>query len=263
MQPKNIFILLLILASSTWSYSQSFLAHEIGVTAGPVNFRTDYGEKGDFDSNVKNTGYGIGLVHYLNFSSGNYRDKYFSEHVRVRSELSYQAGDFQHFGQWIEGGNNTIGKQQLRAMRGSTKLVNLGAQAEFHIIKIHSFENFIGSFDPYVSLGALYTFYDVTSTSTMGQLGDPLVTFPKYLTPSDGKPFGFTSESNSTYSIVAGVGTRYKLTTMSDLLLDLRFQYFGTDWVEGLNPNKELYKENKNNDWNVWLNFGYIYYFEF
>jgi hypothetical protein len=43
-------------------------------------------------------------------------------------------------------------------------------------------------------------------------------------------------------------------------MIDLRFQYFFSNWVDGLNPNPAAYyKENKANDWLVWLN-GYIYY---
>ena len=45
-------------------------------------------------------------------------------------------------------------------------------------------------------------------------------------------------------------------------MLDLRGQYYFSNWVDGLNPNPAVYKENKANDWNIWLNFGYIYYLD-
>jgi hypothetical protein len=45
-------------------------------------------------------------------------------------------------------------------------------------------------------------------------------------------------------------------------MVDLRLQYYFSDWVDGLKPNPELYKENKANDWLVWLNVGYIYYLQ-
>jgi hypothetical protein len=35
-----------------------------------------------------------------------------------------------------------------------------------------------------------------------------------------------------------------------------------SNWVDGLNPNPAIYKENKANDWLVWLNVGYIYYLQ-
>jgi hypothetical protein len=45
-------------------------------------------------------------------------------------------------------------------------------------------------------------------------------------------------------------------------MIDLRVQYYFSNWVDGLNPDPTIYKENKANDWNVWLNFGYIYYLQ-
>ena len=56
------------------------------------------------------------------------------------------------------------------------------------------------------------------------------------------------------------LGLRYRLGTLSDLVLDLRYQYFSSDWVDGLNPNKDKYTENKSNDSLLWLSVGYIYY---
>ena len=65
--------------------------------------------------------------------------------------------------------------------------------------------------------------------------------------------------SGSTWSIVSSIGVRYKLTVVSDLMLDLRGQYFANDWIDGLNHQLDT---NKYNDWLVWLNFGYIYYLD-
>ena len=73
---------------------------------------------------------------------------------------------------------------------------------------------------------------------------------------------GTTNNGGTVWSIVSSVGTRYKLTILSDLMLDLRLQYYFSNWVDGLNPDPTIYKENRANDWNVWLNFGYIYYLQ-
>ena len=43
-------------------------------------------------------------------------------------------------------------------------------------------------------------------------------------------------------------------------MVDLRLQYFNSNWVDGLNPNADLYKANRAKDWLVWFNVGYIYY---
>ncbi len=245
------------------SNAQFNLAHEIGISFGPLAFQSDYGERHDIETNAGNAGFGVGLVHYINFSSRANYGNYFNDHFKVRTEVSYNSTNFRHFGKWVDQGSNSLGKEQLRAMRGTSKMVNLGFQGEFHFVKIHDFENTVGAFGPYASLGVLYSFYDAQATSTMGPLGTSATTIPKYLTPSDGRPNGFSNESKGVLSVVAGFGTRYKLTTMSDLLVDMRFQYFSSDWVDGLNPNKQIYTENKANDWMVWFNIGYIQYLEF
>lgn len=262
MLKKLLFSLLSLFFLIPIASAQSNISYEIGFTSGPVAFQSDYGERQDLETNTGNTGFALGFIHYLNFSSNSNRETFFSEHVKVRSELSYSAANFNHFGKWVEG-SSSLGKDQLRAMSGSSKIVTLGIQGEFHPIKIHDFENSIGTFGPYGSFGIAYSYYNSKASSTLGPLGDIETTFPKYLTPSDGRPHGFSEESKGVLSVVVGLGTRYKLNRSSDLLLDLRFQYFTSDWVDGLNPNKDIYKENKSNDWMAWLNLGYIYYLEF
>jgi hypothetical protein len=247
----------------SFSNAQSSLSHEIGGFFGPSVMKSDYGQRNDDSSTYRNTGFGIGLVHYVNFSYKSLSDAYFNEHFKVRSELSFNQTKLNHFGEWTKNGSNSIGKQQLKAMEGKTSILNLGAQLEyFPLSEIHDFEYRIGSFSPYISFGIQYNFYSVTSSSTMGKLGTLKTTFPKYLVPSDDHSYGFSTESNSTWSIVSGIGTRYKLTALSDLMVEFRLQYFASDWVDGLNPNKEIFTENKYNDWQGWLTFGYVFYLD-
>ncbi|SHL79739.1 THC0290_0291 family protein [Flavobacterium chilense] len=249
---------------TTISTAQSNLAQEIGVIFGPVSFQSDYGQRNNFDTNIGNTGFGVGIVHFINFSANNNRESFFTEHFKVRSELSFNKTNLEHFGKWVEIEKQKGLVQHLRGMHGSSTLVNLGAQLEFSpFMKIHDFENTIGSFSPYASLGFQVSYYSAKVDSRLGTLGLPATTFPKYLTPSDGRPYGFSNENGVVLSVTAGVGVHYKLTTMSDLMFEVRYQGFSSDWVDGLNPNKDLYKENKTNDSQVWFNAGYIYYLEF
>ena len=239
-------------------------SHEVGIIAGPVAFQSDYGQRHDFSTNAGNTGIGIGIIHYLNFS---YKadcncytpDTYFNDHFKLRTELSYNKSKLEHFGEWTEG-KPSLGKEQLKAMTGSTSVTNLGVQLEFFPLSIRDFSVTISSFAPFISLGGQFSFYNTKVSSSLGPLGIPLTTFPKYLTATDDRNYGFSTESNPVWSVVTSVGTRYKLTELSDLMVDLRFQYYFSDWVDGLKPNPTIYKENKANDWLVWFNVGYIYY---
>ena len=268
MSKLNCLIVFLLLGTLSSLQAQYGFSHEVGVITGPVAFQSDYGERHDFDTNKGNTGLGVGLVHYLNFS---YRadcncytpETYFNDHFKLRSEISYNKTNLEHFGHWVDPKKTSDEANKLRAMYGSTAVTNIGMQLEFYPLSIRDFTSQTGSFGPFVSLGGQFSFYkpEVGTNYDDGRLIEANLP-AKYWAPSDGKDDGFTNERGSTWSVVSSVGTRYKLTPLSDLLLDLRFQYYFSNWVDGLNPNEDLYPENKANDWNVWLNFGYIYYLD-
>ncbi|RZJ56221.1 MAG: glutamate dehydrogenase [Flavobacterium sp.] len=247
---------------STTTSAQSF-AQEVGIIFGPVSFQSDFGERHNFDTNIGNTGFGVGVVHFINFSAANNRDRFFSEHFKVRSELSFNTTSLQNYGEWTEKKPATVAVEQLKAMKGKSTLINVGAQIEFSPMKIHDFENTMGAFSPYVSLGFQVSYYNTKVSSSLGELGDPDVTYPKYLTPSDSHRYGFSSEHGIAVSVTTGLGVHYKLSEMHDLMFEARYQGFSSDWIDGLNPNKDFYKENKSKDSQVWFNVGYIYYLEF
>lgn len=258
--PKYLILTLLVFLGSNKAMAQFGFSHEVGVIAGPVAFQSDYGERHDYNTNAGNTGYGIGLIHYLNFS---YKadcncytpETYFNDHFKLRSELSYNKTKLRHYGEWVDGDRRKLFNRQLRAMRGTTAVTNIGMQLEYFPLSIRDFTATIGAFAPFVSLGGQFSFVDPSAYSTLGRLGQTNTTPVKY--------FGATENGTlTTWSVVASVGTRYKLTTLSDLMVDLRWQYYFSDWVDGLNPNPSLYPENKANDWLVWFNVGYIYYIQ-
>jgi hypothetical protein len=250
-----IFFLIIIFKSN----AQFGLSQEIGVIAGPIFFQSDYGQRFNLETNFGNNGFGAGLVHYLNFtfkaSCNCYRpDTYFNDHFKVRTELSMNKSNFEHFGKWVEG-KPSIGKTQLKAMRGTSNVTNIGAQLEFFPLSLRRFSSDVGSIAPFGSIGAQYSFFNSKSYSLIGKVDDPFVTPTKYLGAS-------RTESSSVLSIVSSAGMRYKLTEMSDLMLDLRWQYYFSNWVDGLNPDPKLYPENRSNDWLFWVNVGYIIYIE-
>ena len=66
-----------LLGISTVTVAQTKLAQEVGIIFGPVSFQSDYGERNNMDTNVGNTGFGVGVVHFINFSSNNKRESFF------------------------------------------------------------------------------------------------------------------------------------------------------------------------------------------
>ena len=246
-------VLFLILVSHS-AFSQLGFSHEIGAIVGPVQFRSDFGVRNSEETNMGNTGYGIGIVHYLNFA---YRadcncystDTYFNDHFKLRSEISYNSTRLDHFGEFVETDN------RLRAHSGEANNFDIGMQLEYFPLSIRSFQGFAYRVAPFFSLGAHYTSFNPKASTTWG---DQSIQNPNnFYFAWD--PGSVNPASGSSWSVVTSVGARYKLTVLSDLMIDLRWQYYFSDWIDGLNHQLSY---NKHNDWLVWLNFGYIYYLD-
>ena len=67
------------------------------------------------------------------------------------------------------------------------------------------------------------------------------------------------------FSITASAGTRLKLGEYSDVFIEAKWQYYFSDWVEGLNANGTNYRKpngpnNLFNDWSLFANIGYVFY---
>ncbi|MBT8258282.1 MAG: glutamate dehydrogenase [Bacteroidia bacterium] len=257
---KLIPIITLLLFSSFQGFSQLGFSHEIGVIAGPVQFRSDYGSRNNEETNFGNSGIGIGIVHYINFS---YRadcncyttDTYFNDHFKLRSEISWNKTKLDHFGEWVAPDKVSPNADRLRAHSGEANNFDIGMQIEYFPKSIRSFQAFAYKFAPFVSLGVHYTAYSPKAATTYGDQ-DILNAdnFYSYWEPGSVDP-----QNGSAFSMVTSVGVRYKLTVLSDLMLDLRWQLYFDDWIDGFNHQLRY---NKYNDWLVWLNFGYIYYLD-
>lgn len=255
MNRKYLIVLPILLVANSFLHSQNGFSHEIGVITGPIAFQSDYGERYDFDTNKGNVGFGIGIIHYWNFSdyySCNCRgNSGFSEHFKLRSEISWSKTKFKHYGRWVAPEKVSLAADQLRAMKGESTLLNLGTQLEYYPFNLRDFYFGNKKFAPYINLGVQFSRYNPKASSTIGVLGTSPTTHPKYIN-------GFTNDSGTVWSIVGGFGTRYKINYISDFLIDMRWQYYFSNWVDGLNPPNA--PEDKVNDWTVWFNIGYVFY---
>ncbi|MCB4807410.1 glutamate dehydrogenase [Tamlana sp. 62-3] len=272
---KHLVSVFLLFVSLQTVNAQLGFSHEIGAIAGPVQFRSDFGGRDENETNFGNSGIGIGLIHYINFS---YRadcncyttDTYFNDHFKLRNELSYNRTKLNHFGKWVSADRISLDADKLRAHSGIASNLDIGTQLEYFPLSIRDFQGFAYSFAPFVSLGVHYTYSSPQATTTYGDgniFNEDNIYSGWYqdetnLPPLDSgatRDYPIDTSSFSAWSVVASVGVRYKLTKLSDLLLDLRWQYYFSDWVDGLNHELEF---NRNNDWLVWLNFGYVYYLD-
>lgn len=254
-----------IMGISSGSAQISF-SNEIGVIVGVTAFQSDFGERRNFESTAGNTGYGFGIVHFMNFeyTSGFKPYSYFNDHFMIRSELSYNTTKLKHFGQWADASRTGENADKLRAHTGETQNIDIGIQLEYFPFSLREFSYAINSFMPFVSLGVHYTLYNPKVYTSYGD-GKPQ-NLDNFYGPwhrySDGsvRDTEFVNiPSGTTFSIVGGVGTRYKISYNSDLMLELRWQYYFSDKVDGLNHKLP---SNKFNDYMVGLHLGYILYLE-
>ncbi|MBC2843671.1 THC0290_0291 family protein [Winogradskyella flava] len=266
---KKLYAAFVFILAMQLSYSQLGFSHELGVIVGPVAYQSDFGVRSDFETNSGNAGFGIGIVHYINFS---YRSdcncyttkKYFNDHFKLRSEISWNKTKLEHFGEFVAEDQLTENAERLRTHSGEAQNWDIGMQLEFFPRSIRGFSAGVYKFAPFASLGAHYVSYNPSVTTTyvssdplnpndVGNIEDPNNFYQLW------EPGSISDQSGTTWSIVGSIGTRYKLSILSDLMIDLRFQYMFSDWTDGLNHQLP---SNQNNDWLVWLNFGYIYYID-
>ena len=265
---KHLAKLIIIILTAQISFAQMGFSHEIGIITGPVALKSDYGLRGEFETNAGNTGFGIGLVHYINFAyqadcNCYTTDNYFNDHFKLRTEISYNKTKLEHFGEYVDPVRTGLGAQQLRGQIGEANNFDIGMQMEYFPLSIRSFQAFAYKLAPFVSFGAHYVSYNPKVSTTFGDKNsqNTLNYYQPWYTldpdPINAKPIDVSS--GSTWSLVSSIGVRYKLSPISDLMLDLRGQYYFTDWIDGVDHKLEY---NKFNDWMVWLNFGYIYYLD-
>lgn len=246
--PKRIITLLVFLISYSSvkaQYGSSY--EEIGFMAGPVFFQSDFGARADFENAIGNVGVSAGVFYYLSFIN-NYEG--LRDHFKLRLEASVFTTNLEHHGKYVEA--DTEFARKLRAMKSKIKAGSVGAQLEFYPFKTDDYSRAI--FSPYVSVGSQVTSYSVKATSELGPIGTPLTTPTKYID-------GFKSDSGVVLSATASIGFRVKLSEYHALIADARLQYFFTDWMDGMNPDRRIYDENKTNDYSATLNVGYVYYF--
>jgi hypothetical protein len=252
-----IILLLFFSTLGTQSEAVAQIYHEVGVMAGPVSFRGDYGLRGDPETINNNIGFGFGLNHYLNFAYTDFISQYPRQHFKVRSSLVYHSTSLKHYGA-IADKDNQAGLQ-LRSMFGEANVLEVGSGLEYYLMRIRDYERNSNTFTPYAGVGLNLVYYSpVAGTTLEDGLGLPDTTFPTFLAEPGEEP-AYTNGSNVTFSANFQGGVKYRVSRNSDLIAELRWHYYYSDFIDGLRPIGE---QNKYNDWMFWFTFGYIYTLE-
>ena len=258
-------VLTLCLTTPFTGKAQLTFSNEVGVIAGPLLFQSDFGLRYDTDTNLNNQAWGIGIVHYFNFSyradcNCYTRDRYFNDHFKLRSEADLHYTPLTHEGKESE--KDTPEGRDLRDHKGSSLVFELGMQLEYFPLSLRDFQAGAYKIAPYISLGAHFVSFKPNHSSVQDIPGATPqdIYFDPFLIGDGGDLGGISSNAGTTWALTGSIGIRYKLTILSDLNLEFRYHKYHSDWVDGLNPDPEFYSPNKYDDSIVWLNIGYIYY---
>ena len=256
-------LLLLVFIPLSNSFSQLNLSHEVGVSFGPVTMQSDYGESNHLPSSTA-TSFGVSASHYLSFYSSNYNWRngasYFSDHFKLKTDFSYYTNtSLEHKGKYIEDNPNSEFDDKLRAMKGSTKMINVGTQLEYYFKNLEDYGllfNNDDKFAPYVSAGVQYSSFTPEFSTDYGN-GD-YINNPSIL-PGPWQEDAIFLEKDNAFSLTFGLGTRYKMGGDFDLFIEARYQYFLSDRIDGLDAPSDV-SGSKNNDTLIYFSVGGVFH---
>lgn len=249
----KILILLLAVSISSVSFAQNRQASsvhmEAGFNVGLTSFNTDWGIRNDAKSNFTgNMGLGVAAAAYVKFFSKDPNvtpdPSWFSQHMVLKAEVSYLRAKIEH---------HDNRSDISRFMNGVGSVINAGAILEYHPnIQPYYIPKKHRNYDPYLSFGL------------QGSLSSPSVNhrglIPVYSGVDENDTPRVNEDSKFTYSIVFGGGIKKELDYNSFLVFDWRWNYYNSDYIDGLNPDP-IEAPNKYNDWTTFFSVGYIYQF--
>ncbi len=255
MRTNIFFTVTLMVLFGLSAQSQVSLSYEAGFNVGMASFQTDYGERGDFQSGFSgNMGTATSAAFYINFFSKtglwNEKSEWISSHLKLKAEVSYMQAKLEHFGKYVEG--ETSDAEKLKAMHGTSSIINTGVILEYHFMDIYTFNiNRRQTLDPYIGMGALATFSKPTLEYDLGDYeANPSILHPAYQN-------AIYTDPETTGALAFSAGTRIKATEKSDIVIDSRWHYFFSNKIDGLDPEISA---NKFNDWAYSLSVGYVFY---
>ena len=250
-----IFVIVSILEFKAQHYT-----HDIGVFVGTSSLQADYGQRGNFASEWNNNGISFSVAHYLSFYNRTLRwdpNNVLHNHLMVKTELQYLSNiKLEHHGKWAR--STSQAGEQLRAMKGSLRMLNLGLHLEYYYRPLEEFVYPYSDIwvNPYFTFGIKYVSYTTGLRSDLGDWTEDISVLPeKYRFPG-----ALDIGPGDAISLALGLGARFKVAPKIDLVTQFNYQYFFSDKIDGLQANVI---ENKNNEWLVNIQFGFVYHLNF
>ncbi|MFY0631877.1 MAG: hypothetical protein JXR05_16055 [Flavobacteriaceae bacterium] len=256
---KPLFYVLLNIILLTKVHGQH-LTHDVGIHIGASAIITDYGVRGDFLSSYGNRGTYLSINHSIHFFHNNLKWNYDHpvwSHLAIKNEISFLTKtNLRHYGSFVER-DNVLGNQ-LRAMTGSVSILSVGFQLEYYFYCLRTFLYPYTELkiNPYMMMGLRHNWYKNTLNSTLGDWRENPQVLPQKWRPSEALAIG----NGTDYSLLFGGGIRYRIQPAIDVNIQLSWQYFFSDAIDGLTARVD---ENIYNEWTVNFQVGLIFHLNF
>ncbi|KGL62028.1 THC0290_0291 family protein [Polaribacter sp. Hel1_85] len=250
-----IFVIVFIL-----EFKAQHFTHDIGAFVGSTSLQTDYGQRGNLTSEWSNNGLSFSVAHYLSFYNRTLRwdpNNALHNHLLVKTEIQYlRNANLHHHGKWVE--KDSYGGEQLRAMKGTLRMLELGVNLEYFLRPLEEFVYPYSDmwFNPFFTFGFKYSMYTNGLSSELGDWNEDISVLPQKYTLKNALDIG----SGEAISLSVGLGTRFKLSPKIDLVTQFSYQYFFSDKIDGLQA-KVI--ENRNNEWLLNIQVGIAYHLNF
>jgi len=240
----SFFIMLWGLSSGQGYFS------EIEVTVGYSIIQGDFGEKGNFSSNLGNTGFLLGGKAYI--------DCYSCSRIKfpLILNIGYSGLGFDNAYKDTELTPDLI---KTKALSGYVYQGLIGAGVEFHIGDLSTYSqmnsDFLRIFDPYIGGFIGLTGYSVHLESELGDFK----AYPDIL-PSAFKNSIYDKPGIVFTSGFEG-GFRYWLKSNLTITVNSRWIYYASDKVDGLMPDPDRVS-NTHNDWLFAPSIGVVFFLD-
>ncbi|ARV06598.1 hypothetical protein BTO04_07740 [Polaribacter sp. SA4-10] len=234
--------------------------HDIGVFVGSTSLQTDYGQRENFGSNFRNNGMAISVAHYLHFFNKTLRwdpNNGMYNHIMVKTELQFLGKNkLEHHG--IYAASQSYSGEQLRAMKGTARMINFGVNMEYYLRPLEEFFYPYSEMvlNPFFTFGIKYSFYTNSLKSDLGDWKEDRSVLPQKYTLENSLAIG----SGQAFSLNLGIGTRIKITKKLDISASYSYEYFFSDKIDGLQASVV---ENKSNEWLINMQLGLVYHLNF
>ena len=242
MRNKKFILLLSLILAFTSVKAQYREGHALSFYMGYGFFKSDFGARRDWRTNITNNATEFGVKAYFNLYPSK---KKMAQHFRFYGNMDIIFSHLTHEGYWADG--DSPNAKKLQAMTADPFLIGLGAGSEYWFRNLWDFDlSRYGQkrrINAYVGLSLNLYYYKPHVKSSLGNINDPTLQ-PQILHPR----FVNHVYNSGGFAFAAGFkfGVSFPISYYLHIYWENPFLWFPGDKVDGLDVNDSA---DKYSDW--------------